>query len=162
MTITSDLLRRWGSAIRERKTTIEEPTADIARRLTLEMNAEKKRKQPEIPLSPVVTMVNNWPGTNPAVVGVASPPRSSPVCSETDDTEVLHQFFNWMCAKPRFQSKVELLHDIKRALIENAFDIDGIRTIEKSQWQRELNLPIGLFEITKREISTWKQQRRSL
>ena len=63
-----------------------------------------------------------------------SAPPSSPIQSDTDGSELLGSFFDWLIDQPGFgRHSKEMLMQIKHQLVEDLWDIDSLR----EQWPGE-------------------------
>jgi len=86
---------------------------------------------------------------------------SSPLCSETEDSEIITQFIEFLkdSSSFRIERQHEQLDIIKAKLIDEEFDIDGIYKIPNQQWA-DWEFKLGMLVKIQRQITRFKAQRK--
>ena len=166
------------------QSTLEEPSVAIVLKLTRLREVQLRQKHPQ----QVDQQANQQFGLQSLVSGLilgqlnpfnqllqqqqqqqqqqSTPPlqpqnlTSSPIRSETDPSEILAQFCNWLKERQGFTkpNQLEQLDLIKIKLLEDDWDMESLYKITDMKWE-EYGFKPGTLACIRREMKRFKQQR---
>ncbi|KAI9769798.1 MAG: hypothetical protein M1840_003792 [Geoglossum simile] len=190
--VPGEIFRRWSREIADNLSTVEQPSQQIIVLLVNWRERERKKnaqtQQIPRPAEDITSTTNqllqtliaaqtqqltqnlcgnrsSLPATLPPYPPPYSPPvPSSPVRSNSDPSEVLSQFFDWLIVKSSVQ-QIELLEGIKNKLLDEDWNLDTLRDERKGGamtiriWE-SYGFKLGTLANIWSRISEFKQQRR--
>ena len=177
--ISSEIFRSWSHQIMKEKSTVNVPSASIVLKLS-KFKSLKEAKTKEEVEQPYATPYSQppppygWSAYQPyaqipslpqqfVLQQAATPshhPPSSPLQSSTDPAEVLESFIEFVKGLRQWASKAELLEQIRRILIDEDWDLEGLRKdISDNVWE-SFGFKVGTLARLRREIRLFKLQRQ--
>lgn len=83
---------------------------------------------------------------------------SSPLDSESDLVEILQDFFSELKGTPQWRNQLDALNAIEAKLVDESFDLDGIRGIKEITWE-QWSFKAGLLGRVQRAAKQYKKNR---
>ncbi|KAJ9651951.1 hypothetical protein H2201_009249, partial [Coniosporium apollinis] len=178
--INAGAMLAWGREIKEGKSTIDEPSNNIAMRLQRDkllaegnkLSKIAQKQQPATIAVPFPQVLPPWPPQyqygqlnpqpqaplQPTVPQDAAAPQSSSPAAEDDPEEVILQFIHWVKGRRAWGSQPAqaFLEELAQRLNQDGWDLASLqKNISEDQW-RQYGFKPGYLARIRREIRPFK------
>jgi hypothetical protein len=180
--IPGEIFRRWNREINEELSTVEQPSQNVIVQL-VNWRERDRKKTTELPKSgegssltdqliqtflvtqiQQITQQQSSTSQHSLPMHSLPPAPSSPIQSDSDPSDILAQFFDWLILRSSKQRRV-VLKDIQSKLLDEDWNLETLRDDHKGRamttaiWE-SYGFKLGTLAHIRSKISEFKQQQR--